>query len=145
MPKLISACSISRPRLMRGKESAKDWRTSESGRSGRQGSSSIISKPGMAYLVNVTSRAERDLSHLYDEIDVEYSDAALKWYRGLKDAILSLERNPNRCPVTRENSNLRHLLYGHKPHVHHVIYRVLEKRKQVDVLHIRHGARRRFR
>jgi len=39
---------------------------------------------------------------------------------------------------------LRHLLYGHKPHVYHVIYRVLEKKKQVEVLHIRHGARRKL-
>jgi toxin ParE1/3/4 len=99
----------------------------------------------MAYLINVTARAERDLAFLFAEINVEHSDAALKWYRGLKEAILSLEEHPNRCPVTRENANLRHLLYGHKPHVYRVIYRVLEKRKQVDVIHIRHGARRRFR
>ena len=98
----------------------------------------------MGYLVNVTRRAERDLAFLYDEINAEYSDAALKWYRGLKEAILSLEEHPNRCPVTPENANLRHLLYGHKPHVYRVIYRVLQRRKQVDLLHIRHGARRRF-
>ncbi len=99
----------------------------------------------MAYVVNLVTRAERDLVYLYDEIDAEHSDAALKWYQGLKDAILSLEKHPNRCPMTRENANLRHLLYGHKPHVYRVIYRVLEKRKRVDVLHIRHGARQRFR
>jgi mRNA-degrading endonuclease RelE of RelBE toxin-antitoxin system len=58
--------------------------------------------------------------------------------------ILSLEENPNRCPTIPEKAGLRHLLYGHKPHIYRVIYRVLEKRKQVDVLHIRHGARRRF-
>ena len=57
----------------------------------------------MAYLVNITSRAERDLAGLYSEINAEHSDAALKWYRGLKDAILSLEEQPNRCPVTSEN------------------------------------------
>jgi toxin ParE1/3/4 len=99
----------------------------------------------MAYLINVTARAERDLALLFADINAEHSDAALKWYRGLKAAILSLEEAPLRCPVTRENANLRHLLYGRKPHVYRVIYRVLEKRKQVDVLHIRHGARRRFR
>jgi len=99
----------------------------------------------MAYLINVTARAERDLAFLFAEINAEHSDAALKWYRGLKEAILSLEEHPNRCPVTRENVKLRHLLYGHKPHVYRVVFRVLEKRKQVDVVHIRHGARRRFR
>jgi prevent-host-death family protein len=70
------------------------------------------------------------------------SDAALKWYRGFKQAILSLEEQPNRCPVTPENDKLRHLLYGNKPHIYRAIYRVLEKQKQVEVLHIRHGARR---
>ena len=98
----------------------------------------------MAYLVNITSRAERDLAHLYGEINATHSDAALKWYRGLKEAILSLEDHPNRCPATPEKKELRHLLYGRKPHVYRVIFRVLEKQKHVDVLHIRHGARRKL-
>jgi toxin ParE1/3/4 len=95
----------------------------------------------MAYLVSITSRAERDLADLYGEIDAEYSEAARKWYFGLKQAILSLEQQPNRCPLTRERGNLRQLLYGHKPHVYRVIYRVREKEEQVEVLHIRHSRR----
>ncbi len=98
----------------------------------------------MTYLVNVTVRAERDLALIFHAIGAEHSDAAVKWYRGLKEAILSLEEQPNRCPETPENPKLRHLLYGHKPHVYRVIYCVTEKSKQVDVLHIRHGARQRF-
>src|ERR1700733_3147983 len=96
----------------------------------------------MAYLVNITTRARRDLARLYREINADNSGAALKWYRGLKEAILSLEEQPNRCPVTPESDKLRHLLYGNKPHVCRAIYRVLEKQKQVEVLHLRHGARR---
>ncbi len=96
----------------------------------------------MADLVNITSRAERDLSQLYEKINAEHADAALKWYLGLKEKILSLEEHPNRCSVIRAKDKLRHLLYGHKPHVYRVIYRVVEKQKQVQVLHIRHGARR---
>jgi plasmid stabilization system protein ParE len=99
----------------------------------------------MAYLVSITSRAERDLAHLYGEINADHSEAALKWYLGLKEAILSLEVRPNRCPVTRRRDKLRHLLYGHNPHTYRVIYRVLEDRKLVEVLHIRHGARRKLR
>lgn len=98
----------------------------------------------MPYLVNLTARAERDLEYLYTAINAEQSDAALEWYRGMKEAILSLKASPNRCPVTPENPRLRHLLYGRKPHVYRVIYCVGEKRKRVDILHIRHGARRRF-
>jgi toxin ParE1/3/4 len=98
----------------------------------------------MAYVVSITSRAERDLAHLFEEIHAEHSDAALKWYRGLREAILSLEEQPNRCPVTREKDQLRHVLYGHKPNIYRVIFRVLERQKYVEVLHIRHGARRKL-
>jgi plasmid stabilization system protein ParE len=98
----------------------------------------------MTYLVNFTFRAERDLMLIFDAINAEHSDAAIKWYRGLREAILSLEEQPNRCPETPETPKLLHLLYGHKPHVYRVIYRVTEKSKHVDVLHIRHGARQGF-
>jgi plasmid stabilization system protein ParE len=98
----------------------------------------------MAYLVNVAVRAQRDLALIFDVIHAEDSEAAVKWYEGLKDAILSLEEHPERCPQTPENAKLRHLLYGHKPYVYRVIYRITEKSKQVDVLHIRHGARQKF-
>ena len=99
----------------------------------------------MAYLVRIAWRAERDLSYLYDEINVPDSAAARRWYEGLRQAILSLAVHPKRCRTTPENKNLRHLLYGHKPNVYRVIYRVNERQKQVDVLHIRHGARDTFR
>lgn len=98
----------------------------------------------MAYLVSITSRAELDLAHLYREINADHSEAALKWYLGLKEAILSLEVQPNRCRVTRKRDKLRHLLYGNNPHTYRVIYRVLENQKKVEVLHIRHGARRKL-
>jgi plasmid stabilization system protein ParE len=101
-------------------------------------------KRGVAYLVNLTLRAQRDLAQLFDHINTRNSEAALDWYRGLKGAILTLKEQPNRCPVTPESNALRHLHYGDKANVYRVIYRVLERRKRVEVLHIHHGARRRF-
>jgi toxin ParE1/3/4 len=98
----------------------------------------------MAYLVNTTSHAEWDLARLYRQVNAEHSDMAMRWYLGIKEAILSLEQRPNRCPLTRRKDKLRHLLYGHKPHIYRIIYRVLEKQKLVEVLHIRHAARRRL-
>jgi plasmid stabilization system protein ParE len=98
----------------------------------------------MAYLVRITPRARRDLAILFKDIHAEDSETALKWYKGLREAALTLEEMPNRCPATPENPRLRHLLYGRKPHVYRVIYRVLENEKRVNVLHIRHGARRKF-
>jgi plasmid stabilization system protein ParE len=99
----------------------------------------------VAYLVDITARAERDLAALYDAVDAGSSDAARRWYAGLNQAILDLEDYPYFWPVTHESKRLRHILYGRKPHsVYRVIYRVLEKRKIVAVLHIRHGARSQF-
>ena len=98
----------------------------------------------MGYLVNLTARADRDLDDLYDGINAEYSDAVLSWYMGFKEAILTLEDQPKRCPLTPESDKFRHLLYGNKPHIYRAIFRVLEKKKRVDVLHLRHGARQRF-
>ena len=98
----------------------------------------------MAYLVNLTARAGRDLVLLYGDIHAAESGAALRWYQRLKQAILTVESHPNRCPVTPENKRLRHLLYGQKPHVYRVIYRVLERKNRVEILHIRHGSRRAF-
>jgi len=89
-------------------------------------------------------RAERDLAALYEQINAEHSEAAFNWYRKLKKAILDLDENPNRWPATPEDSNLRQLLYGHRPHIYRVIYRVVDKQKAIEVIHIRHGARDRF-
>lgn len=98
----------------------------------------------MAYQVSISARAGRDLARLYDDINASDSETARRWYSGLKQSILSLEESPNRCAATPENRKLRHLLYGDKPYVYRVIYRVLKKEKRVEILHIRHGARRRF-
>ena len=99
-------------------------------------------KPNTAYPVRIALRAERDIAGIYKRINAEHSEAALKWYLGLRGAILSLERSLNRRPLTPENESLRHLLYGGKPHVYRVLFRVGETPKLVRVLHIRHGARR---
>src|SRR5712692_11805131 len=57
----------------------------------------------MAYLVSLAVRAQRDLISLYEDINAKESAAALRWYQGLKLAILSLEEHPNRCPITPES------------------------------------------
>ena len=98
----------------------------------------------MAYRVKIMHRAQRDLTAIYGRIEAPSSDAAYIWYRGLRDAIRALHTHPNRCPATPEDKDLRHLLYGNNPHIYRVIYRINERQKQVEVLHIRHGARDKF-
>jgi hypothetical protein len=47
----------------------------------------------MAYLVNLTARAERDLAQLFVDINAEHSEAALKRYRGIIRMRFSAWRN----------------------------------------------------
>jgi toxin ParE1/3/4 len=98
----------------------------------------------MAYRVDITERAERDFARLYEAIEAEHSGTAKRWYAGLKEAILGLEQLPHRCPVIRKRGQIRQLLYSSRSRVYLVLYRILEKQKLVEVLHLRHGARRRF-
>ncbi len=92
----------------------------------------------MAYPVRIASRAERDLALIYEYIHAGDSDAAFEWYRALILQFFTLERFPNRNPLTPEDPKIRHLLYGQKPDVYRILYRVGEKPKSVEVLHIRH-------
>jgi toxin ParE1/3/4 len=98
----------------------------------------------MAYRVKITRRAQRDLASIYRSINAPSSSAAVTWYLGLRDAIRGLRLSPNRCPVTPEDKELRHLLYGNMPYVYRVIYHVVESQKEVDILHVRHGSRQEF-
>ncbi|SPE34331.1 Plasmid stabilization system [Candidatus Sulfopaludibacter sp. SbA6] len=98
----------------------------------------------MAYRVELTARARRDLDYLYECIHADESAAAARWYNGLEKAVYRLEQLPRRCPVAPESRRtgrqLRNLLYGGKPHVYRVIYEIDEMEKTVRVLTIRHGA-----
>jgi plasmid stabilization system protein ParE len=92
-------------------------------------------------------RAERDLLDIYDWTGASSSDTALTWYRGLKDAIRSLS-NKSR-PLPGDAGRQQPPAPALRPqaaclHVYRVIYRVIERQKQVDVLHVRHGARQEF-
>jgi toxin ParE1/3/4 len=103
----------------------------------------------MAYHVEFAERAARDLETLYLEKNAAESQAASRWYNGLEDAIYTLATYHDRCPKAPEarklRRELRHLLYGKKPHVYRVIYEVVDERLQtVWVLTVRHGARRKI-
>jgi plasmid stabilization system protein ParE len=76
----------------------------------------------MAYLVRITPRAQRDLAAVYAAIHADQSDAALRWFRGLERALLSLEEKPARCPATPEDSRLRQLLYSSKSYAYRIIF-----------------------
>jgi len=98
----------------------------------------------MAYRVDLTERAARDLRRIYHTVNADASAQAHAWFNGLEGLILSLDEHPARGAVTPEGSSFRHLLYGQKPHVYRVIYEIDEQNRVVTVLHIRHGRRDAF-
>src|SRR5271156_5313130 len=105
---------------------------------------STKSVPSMAYRVDLTERAVRNLRRVYRTINAEDSVRARDWFNGLEKAVFSLDEHPARAPVIPEDDSLRHLLYGRKPNVYRIIYAINQRDRVVTVLHIRHGARKAF-
>ena len=99
----------------------------------------------MAYQVEITARALRDLAIIYKHIEAAKSAQAARWFNGIEKAINSLEERPNRSPITPEDRALRHLLYGKKPYVYRIIYGIEKDTSTVHVLHIRPPGRNKMR
>ncbi|SNS84616.1 mRNA-degrading endonuclease RelE, toxin component of the RelBE toxin-antitoxin system [Granulicella rosea] len=98
----------------------------------------------MGYRVEVSAQAKRDLSRIYLFIEAYESRTAAKWFNRLHEDLQSLANMPERAPLIREGQNLRHLLFGTKPHIYRVIFRIREDRGTVTILSIHHGARKPF-
>jgi plasmid stabilization system protein ParE len=98
----------------------------------------------MAYRVDLTERAARNLGRIYLAINADDGVQARAWFNGLEQSVLSLERYPAKGAPTPEDSELRHLLYGRKGRRYRIIYAIDEGRHVVTVLHIRHWARGAF-
>lgn len=98
----------------------------------------------MAYRVDFTDRAARDLRRLYHTIDGAKSPQAHAWFNGLERLVLSLDEHPARGAILPDDSGLRQLLYGGRPNVYRVIYEIDEINQAVRIVHIRHGRRDAF-
>jgi len=97
----------------------------------------------LAYLVDITEPALADAEEYVRFIrDVKKEpEAAERWFRGLVQAIYSLEELPERCPVVPEpeefSFEIRHLIYFS----HRIIFRVELETKRVVVYRVYHGSR----
>jgi plasmid stabilization system protein ParE len=101
----------------------------------------------MAFRVETSLEAENDaLAILEWLISKEVGEAGVRWFVALEEAIASLATFPDRCPLAPENSKhpfeVRHLLYGRRPHVYRILFTV--QGDTVNILHIRHGRRTRL-
>jgi toxin ParE1/3/4 len=95
----------------------------------------------MPYRVELSARAKRDLTEIDRFIGADQSETAARWLTGFREALRSLSSMPQRFPATAEQSALRHLLYGNKPHIYRAIYSINEEQQRVIIITIRHGAR----
>ena len=101
----------------------------------------------MAYRVEITRNAERDLDELYVWVVERAPQRGAAWFNGLERALLSLDRHPDRCPLAPDQLDpatpVRVLRYGRMPHVYLIFFAVDHDAKVVRVVHVRHGARQR--
>jgi plasmid stabilization system protein ParE len=106
----------------------------------------MSSRESMDFRVELSDRAQLDIAAIYDWLRAQRAgDAGERWFLDLRAAIASLTSLPSRCPVAAENRDspleLRQLLYGRRPHIYRILFAI--DGDVVQVLHIRHGRRRR--
>lgn len=98
------------------------------------------------YNVYFAISAEEELEHLYQWLVARAPLQGGAWFKGLELRIFSLQINPYRYPrasaYSLRNNAIRQMLYGRKPHAYRIFYRVNKQKKEVHILHLRHGARR---
>ena len=98
----------------------------------------------MAFRVKFLPRAKHDLETIYRRVTEEAPLQGAAWFNGFECSINSLHRLPERCPVAARLSTqsdiVRRLHYGRYPHVYTVYYHLVGQ--TVEIMHIRHGARR---
>src|SRR5277367_4182770 len=98
----------------------------------------------MTFRVETTATAEQEGDAILDWLMSQHAgDAGVRWFKSLQDANASLTEFPKRCPLAPESVifpfEVRHLLYGHPPHVYRILFTI--EGDVVFVLHIRHGRR----
>jgi plasmid stabilization system protein ParE len=99
----------------------------------------------MKYEVKLTGEADRNNRSAFEWYADRSPDAAALWYRGIMQALTSLESNPQRCALAKENEKapieLRQLNYGSGRRLtHRIIFAIRPNR--VVVYAVRHVAQR---
>ena len=92
----------------------------------------------MDYRLLYSQRSLNDLAEILGHIADEDTEAASRFGVSLLDHIDLLNRFPRLGGVIRKRSRVRKLL--HSPLL--VYYRVHEDKRLIEILHVRHGARK---
>jgi hypothetical protein len=98
----------------------------------------------MVFQVETTAEFEREADAILDWLISQHAgDTGFRWFSSLREQLQSLSSLPTRCPIAPENTGspfeIRHLLYGRKPHIYRILFTI--QGETVYLLHIRHGRR----
>lgn len=97
----------------------------------------------MKYRVVTQRLALEDLDDAYQWAAKNAPETAARWLRRFQDALQTLDQNPLRCPLAREDSKteieLREFLFGKKPYVFRVIFTI--DGETVRILRVRRAQR----
>jgi plasmid stabilization system protein ParE len=96
----------------------------------------------MTYKIIVMPLAEREAQANHDWWAANRSsEQAIRWYKEFANSILSLEQNPDRCALARENvrfhREIRQLNFGLSgKRTHRIVFTI--RRNEVVILRVRH-------
>jgi plasmid stabilization system protein ParE len=97
----------------------------------------------MKYRVEITATALAEVQEAYAWLAGRSSAAAGRWRAALLEAVDSLERFPERCPLAPESDHLGReipqLLHGKRRGVYRILFEI--RGRTVYVLRVRHGSR----
>jgi plasmid stabilization system protein ParE len=96
----------------------------------------------MAFPVEITPIAEAQIEQAYRWYREQNPEFADRWFRGLMNAIATLQEKAQRCTLAVEHEifpeEVRQLLYGKAKNVYRVLFTIRDT--TVYVLYVRHTA-----
>ncbi len=86
----------------------------------------------MQYQVIVTPSAKADIFEINTWLLENYQDLAESWLWGISQAVSSLSKFPERCPISSESNAfdvvVRQLLYGKKPNIYRILFSIQDEK-----------------
>lgn len=96
----------------------------------------------MAYRVEISYRAERDIEDIVRYLHQHSPRAATRWHAGILEAVHTLEELPERAGLAPESEELgielRQLLYGKRRNVYRILFTI--EGDTVNIVRVRHSA-----
>lgn len=101
----------------------------------------------MVFRVSISPQALSDLDGIAEYLKIEASTAiAEQWFNDIISAIRTLSKMPSRCFPAEEPAGLRApvrvLLFGSRNRQYKIYFTINEPARLVEVLHVRHWARK---